>query len=83
MTGKDIAQAILTAQRIREESFIPSTDPERIRTEDQSYSLSEREAAQRAVRKCNLPEYMIQLIYILNVTAWNDVQDWANEVNEL
>lgn len=70
MTHTDLAKMILDAQRIYEESWSPKGGRYTI-------SLDNAVVKANASRPESLPKEMEQIVYWLNLLAWNDVQEWA------
>lgn len=73
MTHTDLAEMVLDAQRIREESWS---------TTGKHYTLSHNVAVHKAnmARLVPLPEEIEFVVELLNTTAWNDAQDWAKSL---
>lgn len=65
---KQIAETILLAQKLREESY----------NENHEYNLSYEDATTNAIVKMNLPLWWTDIIYNLIKYSWNDSHDWAN-----
>lgn len=70
-----LAKAILLAQDIRERSWTYSPGKEH-----GFYTTDHDEAAKQACEKLKMDNELIQVVYLLNVTAWNNVQIWAKEI---
>ena len=79
---KHLAEAILLAQKIREESF-DQKEANRMVKEDKypnftgCYKTTMYEAADKAAEQIGLDESATQPIYLLNQYNWNDIQIWA------
>lgn len=69
---EDLARMILEAQRIREESW-DGVD---------KYTKSHEEAVKEAGETSGLDTRADELVYILQVVAWNDSQAWAERCLE-
>ena len=76
---KTLSSVIAVAQDIREESFV-----------DGRYKVSMHDSSVRAaVRVLNLHkdhttvEAVATVVYLLNELAWNDIQAWAADVENL
>jgi len=61
---RQFARWILETQKIREESWD-------IKNEKYTKNILEATIATR------VPEKWIQVVYLLNLLAWSDIQDWA------
>jgi hypothetical protein len=71
MFVEDFGKAILTAQRLYEESFDKKTG---------KYKKPHEEVALEACEECGIDERYSTIITLLNFSCWNDVQMWAQEV---
>ncbi len=84
---KRFAEAILEAQKIKEESYdqkaAEAVTGESLLTDfTQFYEKSDYEAADDAARNAGFDLRMTQPIYLLIKCAWNDIQDWAEEITK-
>lgn len=81
-----LAQAILNAQRIREDSYNHDEASKEAQKSfsnfDQCYVKSLLEASNEAAEKAGFDLRMTQPIYLLNKYCWNDIQSWAEEIIE-
>jgi len=75
---KKIAQAILDAQRYREESWVD--DPTTSISHDGGYRLGILECLKTACEKQNLSSNLYQLLYLAVEAWWNDTEEWATKV---
>lgn len=70
MDTKLIAKAVLFAQDVYESSYDRKT---------RKYKLGHPKCAKVACIKLGIPLNMVYPIYLLNLLAWNDIQDWAEK----
>ena len=71
MELKQFAEAVELSQKIYEESW----DEEK-----QIYQIPPDRAADLALKQLNLPSEFILPLYLLNLFAWNGIQNWADTV---
>lgn len=67
----EMAEIILEAQRIHEESWVK---------EFSRYSLTMKQAAEKALHPHPNKTHYLDLIADFNGYYWNDVQSWAEEI---
>jgi hypothetical protein len=65
---RKFATLIIKSQSIREESWSET---------ERHYKLSHGEAAAQVNVEINMSQEYLDLACTLNMSAWNDVQDWA------
>ena len=65
---RKLAAAVLLAQKINEESW----DKNR-----HFYNKDLRQSAEEACKQVDLPATAVEPVYLLILTAWNDIQCWA------
>lgn len=71
----NIAKTILLAQKIKEESWTP-TDREL----NGRYGYTHLQAVHQACKENKITKDIKPLIYMLNISCWNDVQQWAESI---
>ena len=76
-----LAKAVELAAKYREESWVPapSTDGE---TPQGSYSITLRDAADRAAEEVGFDEFGTIPVYLLLYNCWNDALSWAKSCLE-
>lgn len=85
MEAKDFAKVILRTAEIRENSFDNKQADKMHREEKypdfkQCYKLSLNDSVNSAVKELNLDIELCQPIYLLLSYTWNDIIEWANEI---
>jgi hypothetical protein len=68
---QELKDACNLGQKIREDSWHESTDHSR----HSHYTKTIEESAKEAVKELDISPEWGQLIYILNLQAWNDIQE--------
>ena len=83
---------MLDAQKIKEESFDHASADEAAEERKNTsnnipvidfnkfYELNNIEASIEACKQNSISLYYSQIIYLLNVNCWNDVQEWAKNL---
>ena len=66
-----MAKVIVRAQKIREDSWDGASG---------RYSLSHTKSADRACEELGASPFMAHPVGLLNYWAWNDIQNWAEEL---
>ena len=82
---KRLAQAVLAAMKIREDSYDRKAADEASKSREfvdflKFYKKSYDEAAEEAVKNAGFDVKMSLLIYLLIKYTWNDIGDWAKEI---
>ena len=83
---RELAKAILEAQKIREESFNKDAADEAEKSSVQLVNLSKfygksmKEAADEAAGNAGFDKRGTLPVYLLCQYCWNDSQQWANEI---
>ena len=89
MNTKDIARVVLSAQKIRDDSF--NIKEFRQAVEDHAYGISDMyrfygvdtdDAVYKAVENSGLDDDMARLIYLLIDAHWQSMEIWAKNVLE-
>ena len=73
MTPKQLAKVILDAQDIREASYKQWGFKN-------EYELDHKQAAQKSIDLNNLPNKFLEIVYLLNSLALDDIQNWAKYI---
>lgn len=76
MEATKLKELILLAQEIRETSWIVEETNQDGRCIKGHYAKNHFESAKQATEQMNINSVWIQVVYLINYHAWNDIQEW-------